>query len=399
MTRTRHKLYAATFLADGAMAAMVFGVSRMLAESGASLLTLGLVGAGVSVGWVLVAWPAGRLSDHRGRVWVIRAGVLVLLISALGCLRAEQRLPLMLLYSCTGVGGGIFYGGLIPWLGEGESGIGGGRRRALRTLLLFCISWNLGMVSGQFFGGLLFAVSDRLPLLLSAGMSTLNLALTATLRDIPSAPQVTQTTTVAADAEQVFSAAFARMSWVANMSGTYCVATVFHLFPHLAVGLDIPPGNHGSVLAAMRLTTVLTYVLMFFVSGWHHRFRYIVLVRLIGFSGVLLLCTATSAVGLVLGLCMLGCMLGFNYFSSLYYNTTAADDDQRGGQCGIAEMTLALGMAVGTVVGGLAGHHVGARGPYLAAAVVVALFFLAEIAIYCCHVAPVCRAAANAVSD
>ena len=63
-------------------------------------------------------------------------------------------------YWLLGIGLGFLYPPLIGWLNQGEDAHAN-RRGVSRTLILFCVAWNLGMMCGQLAGGWLFALGPR----------------------------------------------------------------------------------------------------------------------------------------------------------------------------------------------------------------------------------------------
>ena len=79
---------------------------------------------------------------------------------------------------------------------------------------------------------------------------------------------------------------------------------------------------------------------------------------------------ADSTMALFVGLALHGQLVGYNYFSGLFYSTAGSSQDQRTMAAGIHEATLAAGMAIGTVTGGVLGSMIGQRVPYLLAAMV-----------------------------
>ena len=48
-------------------------------------------------------------------------------------------------------------------------------RQQTRTLILFCLSWNLGVISGNAAGGWLFAISARTALSLGLGLAAVHM--------------------------------------------------------------------------------------------------------------------------------------------------------------------------------------------------------------------------------
>jgi predicted MFS family arabinose efflux permease len=157
---------------------------------------------------------------------------------------------------------------------------------------------------------------------------------------------------------------------------------VLHLFPDLAVSLEVPSRNHGAMLAMMRAVVIGTYLIMHHAAFWRHRFSATTAAQVVGLVGLsLLICTATQT-GLTLGLCALGFLLGFNYFASLYYSTTSSHERTIGLAGGIHEATLGLGIAGGSLIGGLAGAAMGPRAPYRLSLVVLTGMFLVQTLVY-----------------
>ena len=126
------------------------------AEGRAAPWYLGLVGAGLSfsaaVGSILGGWLPNRF-DARV-VFLSGAGAIVLSIAA--CWLGDSHSTWFLAgYCLLGIGLGLLYPVLIGWLNQGEDPHAN-RRVVSRTLILFCVAWNLGMMSGQLTAGALF---------------------------------------------------------------------------------------------------------------------------------------------------------------------------------------------------------------------------------------------------
>lgn len=391
----KRQLYAVTFLIDAACGAFVFAVGRLLAEESVGLLSLSVVGAGAAAGWAITALPAGQLSDRCGRRFTALLGVSLLLISTVGSLAFQNFRELFLgFYFFYGVGAGAFYAGLIPWLGDLDSGAS--RKDKTRTLMMFCFAWNLGLLSGKTAGGLLFVVNAFAPIVLAVLLSGVALILLLRLPSDASVPELALPP-MAADQRQ--SVAFGRMCWVANIAGTCCVGIVMYLLSDLAVALDVSAPGQGLILGGMRVAVMIAYLSMHCSAFWHHRLEAIIGARLLGLAGLAVVCVATGSLGLLIGLSCLGCMLGFNYFSSLYYATSGSSDCRRGRACAVVDFTLSLGLVIGTLLGGFSGAALGVRAPYQAAFVVVVVMFILELLVFLFYVAPVCAAAKKRIPD
>jgi cyanate permease len=130
--------------------------------------------------------------------------------------------------------------------------------------------------------------------------------------------------------KQAASAIFAKISWTANLSGAFAVGLVLHLFPDLAVKLGVPSDSHGTMLAIMRIVVIATYLTMHSLTFWHHRFAVNMVSQFAGLCGLLFLAFAVSQIWLIVGLCLLGFLIGFNYFASLYYSTSSSHEKKKG---------------------------------------------------------------------
>jgi MFS family permease len=187
---------------------------------------------------------------------------------------------------------------------------------------------------------------------------------------------------------QGISSAFARLSWIANLAGTFAISMIIHLFPRLAVDLSVPADYHGSMLAGARLVTIATYLLMHHSHFWHYRFSTSLVAQFIAVGGLALLIVADTIPELALALAAISLLGGYNYFASIYYSSTGGTDEKRGFASGMHEATLGVGIAAGSFFGGLFGTFSGKRGPYILALAVFLFLIAVQIIIYLRHVRP-----------
>ena len=376
---TRRLLYAVTFLTDCTFGLLIFSITRDLAERGAGLATLGIVGAVSSLGWAASSVVFGRLSDRIGRRGLMRCGIILLVVGCAGCALLHAHATARVgFYWFASLAGGMVYPPLIAWLCR-EQGQATIRRQASAPLIRFCLSWNLGLVSGLFFGGIAFGFDSRLPLVLGVVVSLVNLlVINRTDGSTAAVPVGEPAGDPEPTADRARAVLFTRISWLSNLAGAFALGLVLHLFSDLAVSLGIPSQNHGSMLALMRIVIIATYLLMHRAGFWHYRFASNVAVHAAGLCGLFLLTCANTQAGLMLGLCGLAVLQGFNYFASLYYSTTGSQDRKKGLAGGIHEAMLGLGIAMGALIGGLAGAALGPRAPYRFSMLIVVSIFLVQ---------------------
>lgn len=394
---SRRRLYVGSWATDFSLMLVIFAVSRGLAEQGASLGTLGWFGGAYSLCWAVSSFACGHAADRWSRRGLVMAGAVTAAVSAGGLLLCRGQGPWMpIFYGLNAVSGGVIYPPIIAWLTAGDGTRRRKRTEVSRAIITFCLAWNTGLICGQYGGGVLFAVDPRWPLALAVGLSALTFCLFVRAVE-PDLATMDEEVRDEADteAEQRLSSAFAWVSWIANLGSSFCVGLVMHLFPHLAVSLGVPSDDHGFLLAAMRVVIIGAYFLMFSFTFWHHRFVVHLVVQVVAFAGLLQLSRAVSEAGLLLGLSALGCLLGFNYFASLYYSTTGSHDRKKGLVSGINEAIIGLGLGAGAIVGGLWGMHAGPRAPYELGAAVLVVSAVVQTILVNTRVARVRRGAEN----
>ena len=104
--------------------------------------------------------------------------------------------------------------------------------------------------------------------------------------------------------------------------------------------------------------------------------------QLLGIFCLIGLSVTTSWIGFAVMIALLSVMQGFNYFASLTYSTAASSDSDKGAASGWNEATLALGLSGGALFGGLIGHTLGNRTPFLLAAGVIGLLLVFQLVRY-----------------
>src|SRR5262249_34028652 len=129
--------------------------------------------------------------------------------------------------------------------------------------------------------------------------------------------------------------------------------------------------DHGKLLASWRGIVIGTYLLMDRTSHWHYRLDSALASQGLAACGLFVIARSESSTTLLVGLTLLGQLVGYNYFSGLFYSTAGSSDQRRVLAAGIHEATLAGGMAIGTMAGGIVGSVCGHRMPYMLAAVVM----------------------------
>ena len=96
------------------------------------------------------------------------------------------------------------------------------------------------------------------------------------------------------------------------------------------MAIGVHPQDHGKLLASWRGVIVGTYLLMHRTAHWHFRLGTALASQSAGRVRVAGDCAVGNrAVSLLAGLALLGQLVGYNYFSGLFYSTAGSPDERR----------------------------------------------------------------------
>lgn len=388
-------IYASVFLTDMVTVVMIFTVDRDLAERGADLMTLGLIGGAMAMAFAISCLVFGSLSDRIGRWPLALGGIGLTMLATSACLVFSPPSWVYFgAYWTVGLASGMYFPAVLAFLSQN-----GERRSRLRgisrPLITFCFAWNGGIICGTVVASQLFAWGRAWPIgvaLVATGVNLLVLLAAlvwpgrqSAAPDVLSDPDMLK--------HQELSVFFSRLAWTANLGGAFSMSMVFHLLPRLMVDLDIAANNHGWLIITCRGCVLLTYVLLYRLAFWHYRFYVPLVTQLLAIAGLVIVILADSIWQIGLGLTTLGVLVGYNYFASLYYSTAGGGPKRQGLASGIHEASLGFGFAMGSITGGLFARLTEAfghvlppvliqRSPYVLAAFVITLLLVLQGRMY-----------------
>lgn len=348
-------IYASVFLTDMVSVILIFTVDRDLAERGADLMTLGLIGGTMAMAFAVSCLVFGSLSDRIGRWPLALGGIGLMGLATSGCLVfSPPSWGYFSAYWLAGLASGMYFPAILAFLSQ--NGEQRSRLRGIsRSLVIFCFAWNGGVISGILVAGQLFAWGPAWPIGVALLASGLNLLILLAALAWPG--RQPEPTGVGSDPEMLrhreLSVFFSRLAWTANLGGAFSMSMVFHLLPRLMVDLEIAADNHGWLVMFCRGCVLLTYVLLYRLVFWHYRFYFPILTQLLAVAGLVIVVLAHSIWQIGLGLAALGVLVGYNYFASLYYSMAGGGPKRQGLASGIHEASLGFGFAMGSITGGL----------------------------------------------
>lgn len=377
-------LYLIAWLTDFAAIMFLFVSTRYLAEQEAGVFTLGLVGACYALASGLTNMVSGSLADRIGRRPVSLTGTLVFLAGMQLVLWANaSQLVFILGYVLVGVALGMIYPPVMAWLGQNKTG-----SAASSTYLRFCLAFNLGIACGQLGGGWIYEnYGPTVPIQVAMGLVALSTVCFLVLRDPVGTADLRVESAECPHEDAIRAQAFSRLCWFANFSGMFSMSILWFLLPDLFVQLGIPADTHGVLLALGRGMTIATFLFMHFLPAWRYRFRFTVAAHLAGIAGLCGIFFGEQQFVLGLSVVGLSIMMGYNYFSSLFYSSTGNRNERKGRAFGWNEAFLGFGAVGGCFLGGWLGSA-NLRAPYLLAASMVTASLIIQAIVFLRSVRP-----------
>jgi hypothetical protein len=145
---------------------------------------------------------------------------------------------------------------------------------------------------------------------------------------------------------------FLMMAWLANPFAYIGINTLIAVMPGVARRLELSTMLAGFCCSAWCFARLATFAFLWQWSGWHYRFRWLLLayVALIGSFVTILL--VPNLVVLVVAQLLFGAAVGLLYYSSLFYSMDLSDT--KGEHGGLHEAAIGLGNFAGPAVGAAA---------------------------------------------
>jgi MFS family permease len=364
-------LYLVSLLMDMSVAGVTFAISRQAAELGASASQLGWLGA-VWIGvYAMLALVTGRLSEHVGRRKLAIIGCVIAACMAWVC-SLTTRVGWLLVFSAL-FGGGVacFWPSIIAWLGEGLSG-----RKLAARLTTFGVAWNIGLLLGYAFTGILFKHGPKLAFYTSTGF----ILLIALLLLLPTQPVNGVGFSPDEPAMHIPKGrGFRKTAWLANFTTNFALAGTSALFPQLATHLGIGADVHGALLAAGRGAALLAFVALQWLMFWRTRLWPLWVAQLgcaaslvwIGFADATWMFAAAWIIG--------GVVSGYAYQASIYF--TLEEMTEKGKGSGFHEAIVGSGMFFGPMLAGWVGSNHSLRMPYFFCAGVQTALIVLQMAL------------------
>jgi MFS family permease len=143
--------------------------------------------------------------------------------------------------------------------------------------------------------------------------------------------------------------AFLRMAWLANPVAYIAINTLIPMLPTLAAHFQLTPMFAGFACSLWGFVRLGTFVLLWYWTDWHYRFRWLVTAFALLIVSFALILTVPSLALLIVAQIFFGGAIGLIYYSSLFYSMDASE--AKGEHGGIHEAAIGVGNCIGPAVG------------------------------------------------
>jgi predicted MFS family arabinose efflux permease len=147
---------------------------------------------------------------------------------------------------------------------------------------------------------------------------------------------------------------FLRLAWLANPFAYIAINTLIAVMPGLARRLELSTMVAGFCCSVWCFARVAAFLGLWYWSGWHYRFRWLLASFLTIISAFVLILLVPNLVVLVLAQLLFGIALGLIYYSSLFYSMDIGET--KGEHGGIHEAAIGLGNFAGPALGAASLH-------------------------------------------
>lgn len=379
-------LYGAAFAMAINLSVLWTAMPFIIRNIGGTEEHVGFVWAANMTGYVICLLVAAILLGHVNPRWTTRVSSVVMLLAtgaiAIVVYRAvasDQAGSVALVWGVIGAGAlagaamSLFWPFLMTWVSADYEGVFLNRR-----LGAYNGAWSSAAIMGPLIGGALVDINTLSPVLLGViclAVCFLLLCLThdgsaGTARSVGGSP----VEEVALDQTLL-----RRLKWMARISlfcSWVCLGVSRSQFALLFTRMGYTETQFGTIVTVFAICNFLVLTGAGRFGFWHSRPVFLIVAQLVLGVGLLLLIFGRTLSAFVPAFVIMGSGFGFAYSSHLYYG--ACGSKKRSVQMAIHEVTISLGVIVGSGTGGYLAGNLGVYVPYWFAIGVLILGLVAQ---------------------
>lgn len=308
--------------------------------------------AAIGLIYFFSAWQAGRFARRCGYFTALKVGFIIMILALAIGSRVNFVSGVILASFLLNVGQCFLWPTIEALVSEGEDA-----RSLPATVGTYNVVWASTNALGLFGGGTLveafgYKTLFYLPIALLLTQLALTFWLEKHVRAIARAAEAVPAPARQDEANRpspIEAGAFLYMAWLANPFAYIAINTFVPLLPGLAARFQLTPMLAGFVCSLWGFVRLGTFFALWFWTGWHYRFRWLVTAFATLIIVFVVILTAPNLAVLLAAQIFFGAAIGLIYYSSLFYSMDASETKSEHG--GIHEAAIGLGNFVGPGVG------------------------------------------------
>lgn len=380
VTKIRQLLtvYLPVLFVDFAFSSVLTNTSFYSSYLGLSSTFLGVLMAGTTACFAVLAIPFGKLSDRIDRRYVLYTACLVLGVASIGLPYCRNSVHLFLIFPCIGISMALFWPAYEAWLAERE-----GEGHLIQRVMFFNLFWSIGGTLGPALSSYLYNDANPFRPFYLAGIFMLFTLATIFAESLQASGASKSHSSV--PSETLYPALPVRTNYLnlarcANFASWFALGVLRRLAPKLTKEMGMPPTIFGNLMLGLGVLQTLAFVVLGtnYSTRWHYRFAPLVIIQLLTVVSFLAIWKIQYTLLWAFAFGSIGVSVAFTYFSSLYYGLDRHVD--KGNKSGWHEAILGIGILLGPLFGGiLADSRFGVQSPYLLCGVGVAIAIPIEV--------------------
>lgn len=307
--------------------------------------------------YIFASWQGGRFAQRWGYFNALKLGFLGMALAlALGWIAPGIKGQIVAMlgwtFSCC-----LIWPSIEALVTAGETFQG-----TARMVGVYNVVWSSTSALAYFAGGWLWDKLGRaglfgIPIAIMAVQLVLVIVLAHAAKKLPPTPkpesvEPTHQPEAVAFQQKVPPQRFLQMAWLANPFAYVALNTIGAVIPQLARKFELTPTQTGVFCSIWFFVRFFAFILFWKWTGWHYRFRWLLLAFVGLIAGFATLLLAAQLALVIAAQAVIGVCLGLIYYSSLFYAMDAGD--AKGEHGGLHEAAIGIGICAGPAVGGLA---------------------------------------------
>jgi MFS family permease len=383
-------LYGAAFAMAISLSVLWTAMPFIVRNIGGTEEHVGYIWAANMLGYLLCLLFAASMLDHLNPRHTTRTAaasmflatlvMAVLVYYAIACNQFGRPMLIWTMIAAGTLAGAamsLFWPFLMSWVSADYEGAVLNRRLGTYNGM-----WSAAAIIGPLIGGALVDMSTLGPIIVGVVCLAICFVLLCLAHDKSAG---TAASVKPVDAQQIHfdRGLLLRLRWMAGVAlfcSWVCLGVSRSQFALLFTGLGFSETQFGMIITTFGICNFLVLTGAGRLGFWHFKPVLLLSAQMILALSLVLIIFGRTLWAFVPAFMIMGSGFGFAYSSHLYYG--ACGSRKRSAQMAIHEVTLSLGVIVGSGAGGYLSKNFGIYSPYWFAVIVLALGLIAQVVIW-----------------